>query len=107
MMLVPLDSERGGIGGASQEARAAFFTGRDACATEEFRAACFTGGDGCATGMGKRGAKRFSAVVRLLALHLSLRAPLARVDLPLDKGRLLGGSGRRWSAGGAGSITAI
>jgi len=41
-----------------------------------------------------------SAVVRLrAALHLSLRAPSARVDLPSDKGRLfgavLGGVGNR------------
>ena len=31
-----------------------------------------------------------------VALHLSLRAPSARVDLPSDKGRLLGAYLRWW-----------
>jgi hypothetical protein len=45
------------------------------------------------------GTKRFAAVVRLRALHLSLRAPSARVDLSLDKERLLGVPLPEWERG--------
>ena len=42
--------------------------------------------------MGKREAKDLRLLCECVELHLSLRAPSARVDLPLDKGRLLGAS---------------